>query len=137
MELSIEFLPKAVKNLENDPEALRIKKFVYCLTKRRWENDLRVVNRYSLDELLLELIRIQPTINRLSLVMYELVKSLNHQGVYTIVANTILEQIAPIYNAHHDDIENSKIHCLLKEQTATQNPPPALCLNLMEGPIQF
>ena len=119
MELSIEFLPKAVKNLENDPEALRIKKFVYCLTKQRWENDLRVINRYSLDELLLELIRIQPTIDRLSLVMYELVKSLNHQGVYTIVANTILEQIAPIYNAYHDDIENSKIYCLLKEQTAT------------------
>jgi hypothetical protein len=132
MELSIEFLPKAVKNLENDPEALRIKKFVYCLTKRRWENDLRVINRYSLDELLLELIRIQPTINRLSLVMYELVKSLNHQGVYTIVANTILEQVAPIYNAYHDDIENSKIYCLLKEQTAKENPPPALCLNLME-----
>ena len=99
MELSIEFLPKAVKSLENNPEALRIKKFVYCLTKRRWENDARVVNRYSLDELLLELIRIQPTMNRLSLAIYELVKSLNNQEVYAIVANTILEQIAPIYNA--------------------------------------
>ena len=53
MELSIEFLPKAVKSLENNPEALRIKKFVYCLTKRRWENEVRVVNRHSLDELLL------------------------------------------------------------------------------------
>ena len=82
MELSIEFLPKAVKNLESHPEAWRIKKFVYCLTKRRWENDLNIVNRYSLDELLLELIRIQPTIDRLSLVMYELVKSLNHQDIY-------------------------------------------------------
>ena len=132
MELSIEFLPKAVKSLENNPEALRIKKFVYCLTKRRWENDVRVVNRYSLDELLLELIRIQPTMNRLSLAMYELVKSLNNQEVYAIVANTILEQIAPIYNAHHEDIENSKIYWLLKEQFVKKNPPPSICLNLME-----
>ena len=132
MDLSIQFLPNAVKNLENDPESLRIKKFIYCLTKRRWENDVRVINRYSLDELLLELIRIQPTINRLSLTMYELVKSLNHQDVYASVANTILIQVAPIYNAHHDDIENSQIYWLLKEQASKKKPAPSLCLNLME-----
>jgi hypothetical protein len=132
MDLFIQFLPNAVKNLENDPESLRIKKFIYCLTKRRWENDLRVINRYSLDELLLELIRIQPTINRLSSTMYELVKSLNHQDVYASVASTILIQVAPIYNAHHDDIENSQIYWLLKEQASKKKPAPSLCLNLME-----
>ena len=81
MELSIEFLPKAVKNLESHPQASRIKKFVYCLSKRHWENDFRVINRDSLDDLIFELIRIQPTIDRLSLAMYELVRSLNHQQV--------------------------------------------------------
>ena len=132
MELSIEFLPKAVKNLESHPDAWRIKKFVYCLTKRRWENDCNIVNRYSLDELLWELIRIQPTIDRLSLVMYELVKSLNHQDIYATIANMILEQVAPIYNVYYDDIENSQIYCLLKEQAAKNNPPPVICINLME-----
>jgi len=132
MELSIEFLPKAVKNLESHPDAWRIKKFVYCLTKRRWENDCNIVNRYSLDELLWELIRIQPTIDRLSLVMYELVKSLNHQDIYATIANMILEQVAPIYNVYYDDIENSQIYCLLKEQAANKNPPPVICINLME-----
>jgi hypothetical protein len=132
MELSIEFLPKAVKNLESHPEALRIKKFIYCLTKQHWENDFRVINRYSLDDLIFELVRIQPTINRLSLAMYDLVKSLNHQKVYAAIANTLLEEFALIYNANHDEIEHSKVYLLLKKEIVKNHSSPNACINLME-----
>ncbi|MEB3120153.1 MAG: late competence development ComFB family protein [Snowella sp.] len=131
MELSIEFLPKAVKNLESHQEALRIKKFVYCLTKQHWENDFRVINRYSLDDLIFELIRIQPTINRLSLAMYDLVKCLNHQKKYAEIANTILEEMALIYNATHHEVERSKIYHLIKKEIS-QNHSSNACINLME-----
>ena len=132
MELSIEFLPKAVNNLESHPQAARIKKLLYCLTKRHWENDFRVINRYSLDDLLIELTRIQPTINRLSLAMYELVKSLNHQRTYVSIANTILEELAVIYNVNHDEIEHTKIYQLLKKEIAQKQSPSNSCINLME-----
>lgn len=132
MELSIELLPKVIKSLDNDLEALRIKKFVYCLSKRHWENDVNLINRYSLEDLIFELIRIQPTIDRLSLAVYELVKSLNRRQVYATIAYLILEQLAPVYNANQDDIENCKVYRLLKEEIAKKNPPPSTCLNLME-----
>lgn len=132
MELSIEFLPKIAKNLESHPQAARITKFLYCLTKRHWENDFRVINHYSLDDLLIELIRIQPTISRLSLAMYELVKSLNHQQVYAAIANTILEELAPIYNANHDEIEQSKVYQLVKKEISQKQSSSSYCINLME-----
>jgi mRNA-degrading endonuclease RelE of RelBE toxin-antitoxin system len=132
MELSIEFLPKATKNLESHPQAARITKFLYCLTKRHWENDFRVINHYSLDDLLIELIRIQPTINRLSLAMYELVKSLNHQQTYAAIANTILEELAPVYNANHNEIEQSKVYQLVKKEIAQKQSSSSSCINLME-----
>jgi len=132
MELSIEFLPKAVKNLESHPQASRIKKFVYCLSKRYWENDFRVINRDSLDDLIFELIRIQPTIDRLSLAMYELVRSLNHQQVYAAIANSILEELAVVYNANHDEIEQSKVYRLLKKEIIKSHSSPNARINLME-----
>lgn len=132
MELLIEFLPKAGKNLESHPQAARIKKFLYCLTKRHWENDFRVINHYSLDDLLIELIRIQPTINRLSLAMYGLVKSLNHQQIYAAIANTILEELAPVYHANHDEIEHSKVYQLVKKEIAQKQSSSSSCINLME-----
>jgi hypothetical protein len=132
MELSIQFLPKALKSLENNLEALRIKKFIYCLTKRRWKNDVDIVNRYSLEDLIFELIRIQPTINRLSLAIYELVKSLNRQQVYAAIASIILEKLAPIYNVSQDDIKSSQVYQLLKEKISKKNPSSHGYINLME-----
>lgn len=136
MSLFLELLPTVVKNLENHLEVLRIKKFIYCLCNQKWENDPDIFNQYSLEILLTELIKVQPNIKRLSIAMYELVKSLNRQQLYAGIAKVILEQLAPIYHADRDDVENSQIQQLLTEELARQNLQPNICINLMESLVK-
>ncbi len=118
MSLLTELLPKVAANLEIHPEAQRIKKFIYCLCKNKWENDLTIINKYSLEKLLEKLIKIQPTLNRLSLAMYELVKSLNHPQVYATIAKIILEKMAPVYQASRDAVKDSPIQLLYEKENA-------------------
>ncbi len=132
MEFPVELLLTITKKLENHSEALRIKKFIYCLNKKKWENDLQIVNQYFLDQLLVELIEVQPTINRLSLAMYELVKSLNRQQTYLVIAQSLLEELAPVYNANQEELENSQLNQLFKRELARKNSSPRVYINLME-----
>jgi hypothetical protein len=133
MSLSIELLPESIKHLENHPESLRIKKFVYCLCKHIWENDPTVFNQHSLENLLTQLIENYPTLKKLSLAMYTVVKSLNRQQTYIIIAKEILDQLAPIYHANQNELENSQVHKLEKEELAKKNAVLPACVNLMES----
>ncbi|MEB3311037.1 MAG: late competence development ComFB family protein [Snowella sp.] len=118
MSLLIELLPKVAANLEIHPEAKRIKKFIYCLCKNKWENNLDTINQYSLEYLLKKLVKAQPTLNRLSLAMYELVKRLNHPQTYATIAKIILEKIAPVYQADRDDIKDSPVQLIYEKENA-------------------
>lgn len=131
MNLSIDLLSKSIEYLEAHPEALRIKKFIYCLCNSCWENDLNVFNQQSTEELLLELIKIQPTIKGLSLSMYGLVKSLNNQKLYASLAKIIVEQLTPIYELNQDNVENAQVQ-QLRDELAKQNSQSFTCINLME-----
>ena len=131
MNLSIDLLSKSIEHLEAHPEALRIKKFIYCLCNSCWENDLNVFNQQSTEELLLELIKIQPTIKGLSLSMYGLVKSLNNQKLYASLAKIIVEQLTPIYEFNQDNVENAQVQ-QLRDELAKQNSQSFTCINLME-----
>jgi hypothetical protein len=131
MSLSIELLPQSIKNLENHLESLRIKKFIYCLCKHTWENDPTVFNQHSLEKLLTQLIDKYSTVKKLSLAMYTLVKSLNRQQTYIVLAKEILEQLAPIYQANQNELENSQVK-KLEEELAQQNAGHSSCANLME-----
>lgn len=97
MSLSPDLLAQAARYLEQHDETQRIQKLIFCLCKKYWENDPNVLNSIPLQQLLQELVQIRPTKEQLTFSMYKLVKTLNRQGIYTVVAKVILDQMEPIY----------------------------------------
>lgn len=86
--------------LEEQDEGQRIKKLLFCLSKKYWENDPNVLDSNGLDALLMELVVQKPTIEQFTFSLYKLVKTLNRPKVYAAVAKTILDQLGPIYTAY-------------------------------------
>ncbi|QUS60585.1 hypothetical protein IQE94_12720 [Synechocystis sp. PCC 7339] len=86
--------------LEEQDEGQRIKKLLFCLSKKYWENDPNVLDTNGLDALLAELVVQKPTIEQFTFSLYKLVKTLNRPKVYAAVAKTILDQLGPIYTAY-------------------------------------
>lgn len=99
MALSSELLTPVVDYLEEHEEFQRIQKLVFCLCKKYWENDPNVLQSFSLNQLLLELVQAKPTIEQLTFSMYKLVKTLNRPKVYAAVAKVILDQLNPVYES--------------------------------------
>lgn len=86
--------------LEEQDEGQRIKKLLFCLSKKYWENDPNVLDSNGLETLLAELVVQKPTIEQLTFSLYKLVKTLNRPKVYATVAKTILDQLGPIYTTY-------------------------------------
>jgi hypothetical protein len=86
--------------LEEQDEGQRIKKLLFCLSKKYWENDPNVLDSNGLDALLTELVVQKPTIEQFTFSLYKLVKTLNRPKVYAAVAKTILDQLGPVYTAY-------------------------------------
>jgi len=107
MTLSPELLTPAARYLETHEEFQRIQKLVFCLCKKYWENDPNVLQSFSLNQLLAELVQAKPSIEKLTFSMYKLVKTLNRPKVYAVVAKVILDQLSPIYQSeqNQDDAE--------------------------------
>jgi hypothetical protein len=118
--------------LEDHPEASRIKKIIYCLSKKNWENDPIILAKFTLKELLEELFKSYPNIKLLIAAMHNLVMSLNRQEVYAPIAKDILLNLAPIYNTTSELIENSIIQALIEEKEKEAQKTDKTCINLME-----
>lgn len=86
-------------SLASHPESLRIKKLIFCLCNNAWENDLEILNRVSLEELLSNLIELNSSINSLEDSVYRLANSLNRAELYAIPAEAIVEQLKFFYIA--------------------------------------
>jgi acetolactate synthase small subunit len=139
MQLSSDSFYQAVQYLENHPESIRVKKLVFCICKKTWENDLNILNALSLESLLKELIAGQETVEQLTMSLYRLVKTLNRPKVYAGVAKTIVEQLAPIYRqmtketatveieSNHKQTEVSDTNFLIEQATRnlTNHPETA------------
>ncbi|MGK7946349.1 MAG: hypothetical protein AB4058_17960 [Microcystaceae cyanobacterium] len=108
MQLSIQLLPDIAQRLDHHEEALRIKKLIFCLCKKYWENDPNVLNTFSFEDLLTQLLNARPTIEQLTFSLYKLVKTLNRPKVYAAVAKVILDQVTPLYDHINEGIEESE-----------------------------
>ena len=97
MQISSDSFYQAVQYLEHHPESIRIKKLIFCICQKSWENDLNILNGLSMESLVKELITQQETLEQLTLSLYRLVKTLNRPKVYAGVAKAIVEQVGPIY----------------------------------------
>ncbi len=97
MPVSSDLFNETVHYLERHEETLRIKKLIFCLCKKYWENDLNVLNSCSLEDLVNELIQSKPSVEQLTFSMYKLVKTLNRPKVYATVAKAILDRLSSLY----------------------------------------
>lgn len=98
MQVSSDVFNEVVQYLQNHRESLRIKKLIFCICKKYWENDITILNTVPLDDLIQELIQIKPNNEQLTFSIYKLVKTLNRPKVYAQIAKIIIDQMSRIYN---------------------------------------
>ncbi|MBD2524659.1 hypothetical protein [Nostoc sp. FACHB-133] len=96
---TISSLDAVTKHLEQHENSKRIKKLIYSACKNIWENDEETLDRFKLQELIQELFRLNPTTNNLNYSLSEVVKTLNKQAEYAIIANVIFHQMQKLYIA--------------------------------------
>ncbi|MEH2002251.1 MAG: hypothetical protein V7L00_26555 [Nostoc sp.] len=94
---TISSLDAVTKHLEQHENSKRIKKLIYSACKNIWENDEETLNRFKLQELIQELCRLNPTINNLNYSLSKVVKTLNKQAEYALVASVIFDEIQKLY----------------------------------------
>lgn len=114
MEFSSERFQEIIRDLEEYKESVRIKKLIFCACKKYWENDLNVLNGFALKDLVQELVDSHSTIEELTDSIYQIVKHINNQELYTTIANYILMQLGEIY------IQEDQEECTLILQEASQ-----------------
>ena len=90
-------LDQVVQHLENHENSTRIKKLIYCACRKNWENDIEALAQLNLADLLKELLDLSPTIEHLTVALNSVVKQLNKQAEYSLVANIVISQVCQLY----------------------------------------
>jgi hypothetical protein len=98
MQLSIDVFNDVVRYLDTHEENLRIKKLLFCICKKYWENNPNILNSVPMEDLVNELVQLKPSNGQLTFSVYKLVKTLNRPKVYAGVATVIIEQISKLYS---------------------------------------
>ena len=98
MQLSIDVFNDVVRYLDSHEEKLRIKKLIFCICKKYWENEPNILNSVAMEDLVKELVQIKTNKEQLTFSVYKLVKTLNRPQVYLGVATVIIEQISQLYS---------------------------------------
>ena len=98
MQLSIDVFNDVVRYLDGHEEKLRIKKLIFCICRKYWENDPNILNPVTMEDLMKELLQIRTCQEQLTFSVYKLVKTLNRPKVYLGVATVIIEQISQLYS---------------------------------------
>lgn len=97
MPLQSDLIERTALFLDGHEEALRIRKILFCLCKKYWENNQTILSAFSSSKLIQELIRTYPTLGEFQATLVKLVKTLNRPNIYTGVAKVLYEKISQIY----------------------------------------
>ncbi|OPF15500.1 hypothetical protein B1L04_23755 [Microcystis aeruginosa KW] len=98
MQLSIDVFNDVVRYLDSHEEKLRIKKLIFCICKKYWENEPNILNSVAMEDLVKELVQLKTNKEQLTFSVYKLVKTLNRPKVYLGVATVMIEQISQLYS---------------------------------------
>ena len=98
MQLSSDVFNQVVRYLDSHEEKLRIKKLIFCICKKYWENEPNILNSVAMEDLVKELVQLKTNKEQLTFSVYKLVKTLNRPKVYLGVATVIIEQISQLYS---------------------------------------
>ncbi|MBZ8179071.1 hypothetical protein [Oscillatoria salina] len=122
----LSLLDRIVLDLEQDENATRIKKLIYSLCTSKWENNLETIENYPLQNLVKNILQTYPTLDDLSSAVYEIVQSLNRQGVYSFVGKTIINKLSLLYN---EKTETTQLVASLPQKKA-ESPYNQMAVNL-------
>jgi hypothetical protein len=96
------------QTLDTHPESLRIRKILFCICNNQWVNDPDTVLEIPIEELVQNAYQLHPTLNALSLVLQQIVDSLNRKTEYSSVANTIIDCFEQLYQTSEGDTTATK-----------------------------
>lgn len=88
---------EVVRAIEHSEDVLRAKKLLFCACKNSWQNDLSVLNEFSLESLVEELHSLAPTQDSLQKLLDSIVRTLNRPALYQRIARAILDAFSPLY----------------------------------------
>jgi len=113
--LPVLVLEKVAKDLEQHENAVRIKKMIFCICKNKWENDKTKLDSLDFKKLIQELVQKNPTLENLKISLYQIVKTLNKPGEYTLVAKVIFTNVGQLY----PEMQKSQPFIPIRENEAT------------------
>lgn len=85
------------RQLEQNADAIRIKKLILYTCKNWWESDLKRLSVVDLAKLVQELRQLNPTLDQLRAALKTLVETLNKKEEYVLVADLIIENMQELY----------------------------------------
>lgn len=88
---------RIIQTLEHHNAHLRVKKLLFCLSHRRWENNLTELNREPIADLVRQTVHQHPTLKHLRSVLFSIVATLNKRLEYRLIANLVLGQLSNFY----------------------------------------
>jgi hypothetical protein len=118
-------ISEAAQELEQHGNSARIKKLIFATWKNRWENDLSLINRFPLTNILQELVSNAPTPEQLRAALFNIVNTLNKKDEYAVVAEIILTKLANLYPAEEPKTEMVFRAMPVPSQAPAVYPQPA------------
>jgi hypothetical protein len=110
MSLPPHLLDETAQFLESHEESLRIKKILFCLAKKYWENNLTILSAFSFADLIEDILQLYPTQNQFQVTLVKLVKTLNRRNIYIEVSKVIFEQITKLYKHLEEEPQTAIVH---------------------------
>ena len=96
-----------IQQLQNHKQSVRIKKLIFCVCKRYWENDGNILATFPLKYLVEELLELNPNLEKLKSSISEVVERLNRKSVYGEVAQLIINKVATFYLSYNSNFFKS------------------------------
>ena len=90
-------ISEVTQELGQHSNTARIKKLIFATWKNCWENDLSVIDRFPLTNILQELVNFYPTPEQLRVAFFNIVNTLNKKEEYTLIAEIILAKLDNLY----------------------------------------
>lgn len=83
--------------LEQSGNQQRIKKLLYYVCRRRWENDLNQLDGVPFQQLIAEIHQLAPTLDLLRSTIQGFVQTLSKQAEYSLIANGLVAKLQRLY----------------------------------------
>ncbi|WP_413167337.1 hypothetical protein ACL6C3_11670 [Capilliphycus salinus ALCB114379] len=102
-------LDEIVEKLEKDVNLIRIKKVMICACRGKWENNQNNLNNFAIKDLVQELYWKTQTPNNLYNILDRILSKINKKSEYTLIMNTIIHQIGPLYLENQSESLNQDV----------------------------